>query len=50
MATNGHNLEEKQIGPSAHDIPDSPVDENPSAIHEETAHEAAEHGHVATDK
>jgi hypothetical protein len=50
MATDGHNLEEKQIGPSTHNIPDSPVEEKPNAIHEETAHEAAERGHVATDK
>jgi hypothetical protein len=50
MATNGHNLEEKQIGPTTHNASDSPVEEKPDAIHEETAHEAAVRGHVATDK
>jgi hypothetical protein len=50
MATNGHTLEEKQIGPTAQTAPESPAEEKPDAIHEETAHEAAERGKAATDK
>jgi hypothetical protein len=50
MEPNGHNLEEKQIGPTTHNAPDSPVEEKPDAIHEGTAHEAAVRGHVATDR
>ncbi len=50
MATTGDNLEEKQTVRSTQLIPESPVDEKPSSVHEETAHEAAERGNVATDK
>jgi hypothetical protein len=48
MATNGHH-EEKAIA-STHPAPDSPAEEKADAIHEETAHEAAERGKAATDK
>lgn len=44
MALNG----EKQI--HAEHIPDSLIEEKSSAIHEETAHVAAERGHTATDQ
>ncbi len=40
--------DEKEI--HAQHIPDSLAEENLDAIHKETAHEAAERGHVATDK
>ena len=49
MATIGHNLEEKHVG-ATQLTSESPVNEKHDAIHEETAHEAAERGHVATDK
>ncbi|KAE8447879.1 hypothetical protein EG329_010108 [Mollisiaceae sp. DMI_Dod_QoI] len=39
--------DEKQI--HAEHVPDSLAEEKPDAIHKETAHEAAERGHVATD-
>jgi hypothetical protein len=48
MAVGDHNIEEKRI--SNEHIPDSPVEEKPDVIHEETVHDAAERGHVATDK
>ncbi len=49
MATNGHHLEEKPIA-SSQPAPESPAEEKADAIHEETAHEAAERGKAATDK
>jgi hypothetical protein len=49
MAGTDDNHEEKQIDAQQH-IPDSPVMEKPDAAHEETAHEAAERGHAATDQ
>jgi hypothetical protein len=49
---NDLNGEEKQIGAAdvEHRIPDTPPDEKANGFHEETAHEAAERGKVATDK
>lgn len=41
--------DEKQIN-AEHHVPDSPVMEKPNAIHDETAHVAAERGHAATDE
>lgn len=41
--------DEKQIN-AEHHTPDSPVEEKPDATHAETAHEAAERGHTATDE
>lgn len=48
MAPIDTNYEEKGIDTSP--VPASPVDEKPHALHEETAHEAAERGHAATDR
>jgi hypothetical protein len=39
---------EKQI--YAQHMPESPIEEKSNAIHEETAHVAAERGHSATDQ
>lgn len=47
MAAGDHNVEEKQV--STEHIPASSVEEKADAVHEETAHEAAERGHTATD-
>jgi hypothetical protein len=49
MATNGHHVEEKPVA-NTNPAPESPVEEKANAIHEETAHEAAERGKAATDK
>ncbi|CZR56474.1 probable MFS transporter [Phialocephala subalpina] len=40
---------EKQIN-AEHRVPDSPIEEKSNAIHDETAHVAAERGHAATDE
>jgi hypothetical protein len=46
MAAGDHNVEEKQV--STEHIPESPA-EKVDVSHHETAHVAAERGHVATD-
>ncbi len=47
MTTRDHNVEEQQVDPgSRHSL----QDEKAAAMHSEGFHEAAERGHVATDK
>ena len=47
MASKDHNVEEQQVDPASRQ---SLQDEKAAAMHSEGFHEAAERGHVATDK
>ncbi|ETI25364.1 hypothetical protein G647_02136 [Cladophialophora carrionii CBS 160.54] len=51
MASRDHNVEERQVNPAARQsLQDEVAIEKQAAIHTENFHEAAERGHVATDK
>ncbi|KAL2432200.1 putative transporter [Exophiala dermatitidis] len=50
MIPKDHNVEERQVGSDVRQSLQDPVDEKAVALHTEDAHEAAERGHVATDK
>jgi len=50
MASKDHNVEESRMASALRQPPQDQLDEKATGIHNEIAHEAAERGHVATDK
>ncbi|KIW12579.1 hypothetical protein PV08_09857 [Exophiala spinifera] len=50
MASKDHNVEESRVASALRQPPQDQLDEKATGIHNEIAHEAAERGHVATDK
>jgi hypothetical protein len=51
MASKDHNVEERQVDTAVRQsLQDEVAIEKQAAIHTENFHEAAERGHVATDK
>lgn len=50
MASKDHNAEESRVNATPRQPSQDPMDEKAAGMHNEIAHEAAERGHVATDK
>lgn len=50
MASKDHNVEEGRVNSALRQPSQDPIDEKAAGMHNEIAHEAAERGHVATDK
>jgi hypothetical protein len=50
MPSKDNNVEESRVNPTLRQSLHDSIDENPTGMHSEIAHEAAERGHVATDK
>ncbi|KIW53609.1 hypothetical protein PV05_09164 [Exophiala xenobiotica] len=50
MPSKDNNVEESRVDPTLRQSLHDSIDEKPAGMHSEIAHEAAERGHVATDK